>query len=143
MVQIHPSPQIFKNMPKSPESKDSKKLVLHYAKTLAQYANLLEDLNIEKSKYKFLAKDLEKFKLALDNISDNIIITDIYDVAGREEKNINQKINSELLVKKINKKNVQYANIIDAEKYVKGNVKNGEVVIIMGAGDVYKLADRF
>ena len=74
---------------------------------------------------------------------DNIIITDIYDVAGREEKNINQKINSELLVKKINKKNVQYANIIDAEKYVKGNVKNGEVVIIMGAGDVYKLADRF
>jgi len=58
------------------ESKDSKKLVLHYAKTLAQYANLLEDLNIEKSKYKFLAKDLEKFKLALDNISDNIIITD-------------------------------------------------------------------
>ncbi|MSU54589.1 MAG: UDP-N-acetylmuramate--L-alanine ligase [Candidatus Staskawiczbacteria bacterium] len=74
---------------------------------------------------------------------DNIIITDIYDVAGREEKNINQKINSELLVKKINKKQVQYMSLANAEKFVKKNIKSGEVLIIMGAGDIYKLVEKF
>ncbi|MSU60464.1 MAG: UDP-N-acetylmuramate--L-alanine ligase [Candidatus Staskawiczbacteria bacterium] len=74
---------------------------------------------------------------------DNIIITDIYDVAGREEKNINEKVDSQLLVKKIAKKNTQYMTIDSAEKFVKENIKSGEVLIIMGAGDVYKLADKF
>jgi len=74
---------------------------------------------------------------------DQIIITDIYDVAGREEKNINQKVNSEILVKKIGKKNVRYMNTGEAGKFVKENIKNGEVLIIMGAGDIYKLADKF
>ena len=31
----------------------------------------------------------------------------------------------------------------DAEKFVKMNVKNGEVVIIMGAGTIYKIAENF
>jgi UDP-N-acetylmuramate-alanine ligase len=30
-----------------------------------------------------------------------------------------------------------------AEKFVKENIKSGEVLIIMGAGDIYKLADKF
>jgi PAS domain S-box-containing protein len=38
--------------------------------------NVLEDLSVEKSRYEDLAKDLEKFKLALDSASDNVIITD-------------------------------------------------------------------
>lgn len=81
---------------------------------------------------------------------DNIIISDIYDVAGREEKNINQKINSELLVKKIAKKHVQYMPLASAEKFVKENINSGlpageagDVLIIMGAGDIYKLANKF
>jgi PAS domain S-box-containing protein len=39
-------------------------------------ANLLEDFEEEKNKEEALAKDLEKFKLAVDNVSDNIIISD-------------------------------------------------------------------
>ena len=74
---------------------------------------------------------------------DNIIITDIYDVAGREEKNINMKVDSKMLVKKIARKNVQYLPMAEAEKLVKENIKNGEVLIVMGAGDVYKLVDKF
>ena len=82
---------------------------------------------------------------------DNIIITDIYDVAGREEKKISSNVSSRNLVKKINssttlkggKKNVSYMKLDDAESYVKKNIKNGEALIIMGAGDVYKLVDRF
>ena len=38
--------------------------------------NLLEDLEVEKKKSDELVKDLEKFKLALDNASDMVVITD-------------------------------------------------------------------
>ena len=74
---------------------------------------------------------------------DNIIITDIYDVAGREEKKISSSVSSENLVKKINKKSVQYMDLYLAEKFVKENIESGEVLIIMGAGDIYKLVDKF
>lgn len=74
---------------------------------------------------------------------DNIIITDIYDVAGREEKNISSKVSSLNLVKKIEKKNVRYINLGNAEHFVKENIKKGNVLVIMGAGDIYRLADKF
>jgi UDP-N-acetylmuramate--alanine ligase len=74
---------------------------------------------------------------------DHVIITDIYDVAGREEIKINQSVSVEKLVKRINRKNTQYMPLGAAEQFVKENIKNGEVLIIMGAGDVYKLADKF
>ena len=74
---------------------------------------------------------------------DEIIITDIYDVAGREEKQISQKISSESLVKKINKKYIRYLTILNAEKFVKENIQSGEVLIIRGAGNIYKLVEKF
>jgi PAS domain S-box-containing protein len=37
--------------------------------------NVFEDLSAEETKYEATASNLEKFKLALDNISDNVIIT--------------------------------------------------------------------
>ncbi len=89
----------------------------------------------------YLFKDFVKlFKSAKIN---QIIITDIYDVAGRETESINKKISSEMLVHKINKKNVRYMPLEAAEIFVKENIKSGEVLIIMGAGDVYKLVDKF
>jgi len=39
-------------------------------------SNLLEDVEVEKTKSGNLAKDLEKFKLAVDNVSDTIVISD-------------------------------------------------------------------
>jgi UDP-N-acetylmuramate--alanine ligase len=74
---------------------------------------------------------------------DNIIITDIYDVAGRETKKINLQISSEKLVAKINRKNVRYLLLCDIENFIKENIKSGDVLIIMGAGDIYKLAEKF
>lgn len=74
---------------------------------------------------------------------DNIIITDIYEVAGRETKKINAKVSSKKLVKKIEKDNVLYVAYDKAEKYVKENIESGDVLVIMGAGDIYKLADKF
>lgn len=89
----------------------------------------------------YLFKDFVKLFKAVK--IDEIIITDIYDVAGREEKNINAKVDSQILVQKIGKKNVQYMPLDAAEKFVKENIGAGEVLIIMGAGDVYKLFDKF
>jgi len=75
---------------------------------------------------------------------DNLIITDIFDVAGREEKIIKNKVSSEKLVKAINNKKAVYLPTIEKTfSYLKKNLKDGEVVIIMGAGDIYKLVNYF
>ena len=75
--------------------------------------------------------------------ADNIIITDIYEVAGRETKKINAKVSSKKLVKKIEKDNVLYMAPDKTEKYIKENIKSGDILVIMGAGDIYKLVDEF
>jgi len=74
--------------------------------------------------------------------ADNIIITDIYDVAGREEKKIKKETNSEKLVKAINKPSIIYLPKEKIVSYLKQKIKKDEVVIIMGAGDIYKLCDE-
>jgi len=74
---------------------------------------------------------------------DKVIITDIYTVAGRESKEIMRKVNTQKLVEAINKENVIYLPKGKIIGYLKKNLKGGEVVIIMGAGDIYNLALRF
>ena len=99
----------------------------------------------------YLFDDFVKvFKEALNKgWIDRLIITDIYDVAGREDKAIKSKVDSEKLVKKINKNLKKYpygekvkyvSSIKKAENYLKQNLKNKEILIIMGAGDIYKLS---
>ena len=70
---------------------------------------------------------------------DKLIITDIYDVAGREESDIKKKVNSEKLVKAANKDSVIYLQKEKIIDYLKKRLLGGEVVIIMGAGDIYNL----
>jgi UDP-N-acetylmuramate--alanine ligase len=74
---------------------------------------------------------------------DRLIITDIYDVAGRERKKIKKKINSRKLIKEIKKAQAIYLPKERIKNYLRRNLKGGEVVIIMGAGDIYKLAEGF
>ena len=102
----------------------------------------------------YLFKDFVKvFKEALQQaqgklLIDRLIITDIYDVAGREKKRIKEKVSSEKLVKRIMncesgiKNNIIYIPTIKgAGEYLKENLKGKEVVIIMGAGNIYTLVD--
>ncbi|MFH1575820.1 MAG: Mur ligase family protein [Candidatus Nealsonbacteria bacterium] len=70
---------------------------------------------------------------------DHLIITDIFDVAGRENKQTKQKVDSQKLVKAVNKSIVSYLPKDKIVAYLKKEVRNGEVVIIMGAGDIYKI----
>ncbi len=73
---------------------------------------------------------------------DKLIITDIFDVAGREETTIKKKVNSKKLIRAINKPWASYLPQNKIINYLKKNLRGGEVVIIMGAGDIYKLATR-
>jgi len=73
---------------------------------------------------------------------DKVIITDIYDVAGREEKKIKEKINSEKLIKAIKSPKALYISTFEeVAEYLKKNLLGEEVVVIMGAGSIYKLVD--
>jgi len=86
----------------------------------------------------YLFKDFVKvFKAAP---VDKLIITDIYDVAGRETSKIKKKVSSEKLVKKISKNKVIYLKKEEILDYLKKNLRGGEVIMIMGAGDIYNLS---
>ncbi|MBZ9577600.1 UDP-N-acetylmuramate--L-alanine ligase [Patescibacteria group bacterium] len=74
---------------------------------------------------------------------DKLIITDIYDVAGRERKKIKKKINSRKLIKEIKKAQAIYLPKERIKNYLRRNLRGREVVIIMGAGDIYKFAEGF
>ncbi len=74
---------------------------------------------------------------------DKLIITDIYDVAGREEKKIKEKVSSKKLIKEINKSWAIYLAKEKIESHLKKSLQGGEVVIIMGAGDIYELVKKF
>jgi len=82
----------------------------------------------------------EDFVKALKSApADKIIITDIYDVAGREEKAIKKKVNSKKLAEKTKKENVIYLPKEKVLNFLEKNLKGNEVVIIMGAGNIYDL----
>ena len=70
---------------------------------------------------------------------DEVIITDIYDVAGRENKKYTEKVSAEKLTKAINKSNTIYVPKKEILDYLKEKISEKDVIIVMGAGDLYKL----
>jgi UDP-N-acetylmuramate--alanine ligase len=73
---------------------------------------------------------------------DKLIITDIYDVAGREKKGLKKRISPKTLIREINKDWAVYLPKGRIKNYLRKNLKGRETVIIMGAGDIYKLIDE-
>ncbi len=75
---------------------------------------------------------------------ESIIISEIFDVAGREERR-DQDISSRDLVEKIlecGKKAIYAPDLNDCKKKVKQVIHNFDAVIFIGAGDIYKVADQ-
>lgn len=75
------------------------------------------------------------------NDADEIILADIY--AAREPKN--KSINSKILAEEIEKNGVKvvYFNSFNKiAKFLIENTKEGDVVITMGAGDIYKVGEN-
>ncbi len=71
---------------------------------------------------------------------DRILITDIYQVAGRENEKISQKVDSQKLVSAINHKNIEYTAQKSLAAKLKREIEGGEIILVLGAGDIY---DRF
>lgn len=77
--------------------------------------------------------------------ADKTIILPIYSVAGRETEEIKNKVSSEKLVEVIGKagKDILFMENFDKPvKYLKENLQLGDVCLIMGAGDIYKLTGQ-
>jgi len=74
---------------------------------------------------------------------DKIIITDIYTVSGRENRQIMKKVNSQKLTKAINKENVIYLPRKKIMNYLKKHLRGKEIIVIMGAGDIYEFFCNF
>ena len=74
---------------------------------------------------------------------DKLIITDIFDVAGRESKKLKEKVSSEKLVKAINNAKTIYLSKDKIIGCLKKDLRDGEVVIFMGAGDIYQIDKKF
>lgn len=74
--------------------------------------------------------------------ANRVILLPVYSVAGREKKEIIRKVDLSLLVKGINKKEKKaqlVSGFKEAKEVLKKELKPGEVVVVMGAGDVYYL----
>ncbi|MDP2735348.1 MAG: Mur ligase domain-containing protein [bacterium] len=72
-----------------------------------------------------------------------LLLLNIYDVAGREEGNIQKKVSSAGLAEAIRKAKpgfevLHIPEAKEAEAYLAGNLKGGEAVMVMGAGDIYQ-----
>ena len=73
--------------------------------------------------------------------ADEIILADIY--AAREQKD--ESINSEILAKEISKNggNAMYMESFDKiAEFLVRNTKKGDIIITMGAGDVFKIGEN-
>lgn len=89
--------------------------------------------------YSRTIKLLDEFSKAFNDV-DELILTDIY--AAREKDT--GEINSRILTENIRKNgvNVKYVSSFDdIEEYLKRNGSPGDVILTMGAGDVYKIGD--
>ncbi|MBU1177174.1 MAG: UDP-N-acetylmuramate--L-alanine ligase [Patescibacteria group bacterium] len=88
------------------------------------------------SRTKFLLNNFAKSF----NQANDIIITDIYAAREKNDKSIHAKdlVNK---IKKINPSVRYFKNFDDIVKYLKKNTKEKDIIIIMGAGDVYKIGE--
>ncbi len=85
------------------------------------------------------------FTKAFDD-ADEIILTKIYDVAGRGDDKIAKKVSGKKLAKAIEKRGKKVHYIDDFKKipqFLRKKVKSNDVVLIMGAGDIYKIISNF
>lgn len=89
------------------------------------------------SRTKLLLEDFAKSF----NDADEVILADIY--AAREPKD--KSINSKMLAEEIIKNGIKavYLNSFDKiEKFLRQNTQEGDAVITMGAGDIYKIGEK-
>ncbi len=91
--------------------------------------------------YQRLSYLWEDFLTAFD-MADRVVLLPVYDVAGRETKTAKAKVNSEKLAHSLltRGKNVSHLDSFEAARdLLFEEVHPSDVVLIMGAGDIYEL----
>lgn len=86
----------------------------------------------------------ELFNEFVDALSDfeNLVIAPIYAAREKDEYNISSKDLSDELKKKNKNQNIEYIETFsDIAKYLKENVTKEDIVILIGAGDIYKVEE--
>lgn len=140
---------------KLPQKNSSIRVIHDYAHHPTQIINTIEAIREKYSKKKviliyqphqyqrtfyFWNSFIKTFK---EIPADLIIITDIYNVKGREQKAIMKKVSAKKMVKEIAQKHVFYLPKIKIVNFLKKILKGREIVIFMGAGDIYNLGLKF
>jgi len=91
--------------------------------------------------YQRTYKLFSDFKEAF-NEADEVLLLDIYSVAGREKESIKKKVSAEKLSQAISRKSVRYAESFSrAAEILRAELKRGDVCLLMGAGDIVKLSE--
>ena len=89
---------------------------------------------------KYLWKD---FVSAFDS-ADRVCLLPVYDVAGRETKSAKQAVNSIKLAHALQErgKNAWHVHSFDqAKQFLHSEVHRGDIILMMGAGDIYNLTN--
>jgi len=85
-------------------------------------------------------KLLDEFADAFSG-AEHVILSEIYEVAGRNE--VSKKVSSKDLAAKIKGADVVYSpSVKDTQKIVKKLLPSFDIVIVMGAGDIYTIAEN-
>lgn len=77
------------------------------------------------------------------DMADNICLLPVYDVAGRETKKAKAKVNSEKLSHALlsrGKQSFHCQSFAEAKKFLSSHIKKGDVILMMGAGDIYNFS---
>ncbi|MDD5589882.1 MAG: UDP-N-acetylmuramate--L-alanine ligase [Candidatus Portnoybacteria bacterium] len=85
----------------------------------------------------------DEFAAAFDE-ADKVVLLPIYSVPGREKEEIVKAVSSEKLAQKIKEKGKDVESLgsfQEAARYIKQNAKAGDLILVMGAGDVWKLTE--
>lgn len=95
--------------------------------------------------YQRLAYLWDDFVTAFDR-ADRVCLLPVYDVAGRETASAKAKVSSLKLSKALEKRGKNACHLLNfkrAEEEIRSGVRPGDVVLIMGAGDIYSLSRKF
>ena len=85
----------------------------------------------------------DDFVRTLKNVPvDDLVVTDIYQVAGREDARITKRVSAKRLVVAVGKPSVSYVPSTGLVNYLRRSVRSGDVLMLMGAGDIYSLAGK-
>jgi len=91
------------------------------------------------SRTKFFAREFSQSF----NDADVVIIPPIYEVAGRDEKKEIDNFKLAEMIKANKKETEATKNFTETVELLKKTTKQGDIILVMGAGPIYQVADQF